>query len=181
MLLTIKKPTLLEVHFSASFDKYFLGEEQDKEMELLTDYNTGGLISFNAIDQEMEDLERKTKELNYDPAISQQTLIAGSLFYIQKLNNDIKTREMTDKEINRRIDMLSAGESEKLNKNITNDYLKKQGYQDWIWGASGSQNPREEHQLLYGKVSPFGKTPASGGEYPAELPNCDCEQLIDLG
>lgn len=77
-----------------------------------------------------------------------------------------------------RATLIAKSETAKVNNTAVERVAKKEGFTAWIWGPSSSKHSRSEHEVLYGKKSKIGETPAPDGEYPAELPNCKCKMIF---
>lgn len=110
--------------------------------------------------------------------ISNATLAVFNSFHADV--NKAKALGNYDKqEFTRRADLIAECEVARITNKASNYVARDAGLKYWIWGSSGSNNPREIHEVLYGKKSLVGETPAEGGEFPGELPNCDCQMIFD--
>ena len=76
-----------------------------------------------------------------------------------------------------RASIIAKSETSRITNVAVEKVAQKEGFTHWIWGASSSANSRSAHEVLYGKKSKIGESPADGGEFPGELQNCQCKMI----
>lgn len=81
-------------------------------------------------------------------------------------------------EFERRAEQIANCEVARITNRASSIMAQKIGIKTWIWGASSSKNPREEHEILYGVKSEIGETPEENGYFPSEAPNCSCQMIF---
>ncbi len=78
----------------------------------------------------------------------------------------------------RRAELIAKCELAKITNLAVEKVAIKEGFTMWTWGASSSKTSRSSHEVLYGKKSKIGVSPAFNGEFPGELPNCKCKMIF---
>ena len=107
---------------------------------------------------------------------SKTLAVFDSFFTDIKKNTELGTLDENKKQLEERAKMIEDCESARLSNEATKQIALGEGFDSWVWGASSSLNPREEHEQYYGDVFDINETPAEG--LPGEAVNCNCQMIF---
>jgi hypothetical protein len=107
---------------------------------------------------------------------SKTLTVFDSFFTDIKKNTELGTLDENKKQLEERAKMIEDCENARLSNEATKQIAIGEGFDSWVWGASSSLNPREEHEQYYGDVFDINETPAEG--LPGEVVNCNCQMIF---
>jgi len=106
-----------------------------------------------------------------------KTLAVFDSFYADvKKSMELGTFLEDKKKLETRAETIEDAESARLSNEASKQIAVSEGFDGWVWGASSSLNPREEHEANYGEVFEIDEVPDTG--LPGESPNCNCQMIF---